>query len=72
MNTTPTTTSRETDEVTLATIRTLRDALLEARAYVYNPAAQATAERQPWREETAAGVLERVDGALAEADEVLS
>lgn len=39
----------------------LRDALLEARAYVYNVSVE---HRANWRGETAAGVLARIDLAL--------
>ena len=55
-----------------AILRTLRDALLESREYVADwttadrRAAASSAQRD------ANELLERVDGALAEADEVLS
>ena len=53
-------------------IRTLRDALLETREYVadYTTADKADATHSAQRD--ANTLLERVDGAIAEADEVLS
>lgn len=53
-------------------LRTLRDALQEARPYVFGRVVPADTPGHDWRSETAAEVLERVDGAIAEADEVIS
>lgn len=53
-------------------IRTLRDALMEARAYVYQRHETFSAALLEAPTAIAAELLETIDGALAEADEVLS
>lgn len=53
-------------------IRTLRDALIEARPYVFGRTPTPDSPQRDWRSETAEAILERVDGAIAEAEEVLS
>jgi hypothetical protein len=53
-------------------IRTLRDALQDARPYVFQRIIPPGHPERDWRAETAESTLERVDGAIAEADEVLS
>ena len=55
-----------------AIARELYNALVEARPYVYNRAAPEGVTSDDWRAATAAGVLERVDAALADAGELLS
>lgn len=53
-------------------IRTLRDVLLEARAFVQAETAPPPMRPAAWLAAHAGETLERVDGAIAEADEVLS
>ena len=53
-------------------IRTLRDVLLETRRYVELEATLANSGMGKPGSGDARGVLERVDGAITEADEVLS
>lgn len=53
-------------------LRTLRDVLLEARAFVVMRHEQAAALLLAPEVERYAELLERVDGAIAEADEVLA
>jgi len=55
----------------LAVARALYAALMEARAYVFGRTLPPGHAERDWRSETAAGVLERVDGALADAGELL-
>lgn len=53
-------------------IRTLRDVLVDARPFVEQVTDQYDALLLGANRERAAAVLERVDGAIAEADEVLT
>jgi hypothetical protein len=55
-----------------AIIRTLRDALAESRGYVVDWTTADAADAEHKAQRKANAILERVDGAIVEADEVLS
>lgn len=62
----------ELDHELARTARSLYDALMSARPYVYNRLCEHRAERRPAATETAELVLDAVDGALADATELLA
>lgn len=61
-----------TDDDNTTLIRTLRDVLMEARLYVFAECEASLRDSDSRRTRNAAVMLERVDAAIVEADEVLT